>query len=409
MKAIRSGITGLAAIAAFWSVGATAQQVLPAPLLQGTPSEVPVAVQILRWHMLDGDVNALTFRNMDTLFTTRSVARSGTVWQLPRNDRALDLTYTFQGKQYSAEDFLERTYTNALLVMKDGRIVSEIYRNNSNERTRFMGWSMTKSITSMLVGCALEEGRIKSLDDPITTYLPELSNGGYQGVTIRQILQMRSGVDYEERYDFANPGTAATNHINALVKNVARFADAARTIRRAHSPGTVFQYKTLDTAVLGWLVERVSGMSVAAYTARKLWEPLGMESDAFYIMDGAPGVGREFSGAGFNATLRDWGRIGLTMLNRGTGNGHRIVSPEWVAQATAPTAPEDARGGYGFQWWTMPGSDAYSAIGLQGQYVFVDEATRTVVVKLSYFPPTDAQASEETATFLAAASAWTPR
>ena len=184
MKAIRSSITGFAAALVLWPMTVGAQQVLPPTLLQGTQSQVPVALQILRWHMLDGDVNALTFRSMDTLFTTRSVARSGDVWQLPRNDHPLDLTYSFQGKRYSAEEFLDRTYTNALLVMKDGRIVSEIYRNNSNERTRFMGWSMTKSITSMLVGCALEEGRIKSLDDPITNYLPELSGGGYQGVTI---------------------------------------------------------------------------------------------------------------------------------------------------------------------------------------------------------------------------------
>lgn len=408
MTGIGSRVAGVALAMALWSASLSAQQVLPAPLLKGEPSAVPVATQILRWHMLDGDVNTLTFRSMDTLFTTRSVPRAGDVWQLPRADRPLDFSYTFQGKQYRAQDFLERSYTNALLVMKDGRIVAEIYRNNSNERTHFMGWSMTKSITSMLIGCALAEGRIKSLDDPIDTYLPELKQGGYRGVTIRQILQMRSGVDYEERYDFEHPGTAATNHINALVKNVARFADAARTIRRANPPGAVFQYKTLDTAVLGWLIERVSGMSVAAYTAQKLWEPLGMDADGFYIMDGAPGVGREFSGAGFNATLRDWARIGLTMMNGGTGNGHRILSPQWVAQASAPAAPEDARGGYGFQWWTMPGSDAYSAIGLQGQYVFVDPKTRTVVVKLSYFPPADQKASEETAAFLAAASAWTP-
>src|SRR5690606_22966501 len=162
-------------------------------------------------------------------------------------------------------------------------------------------------ITAILIGSALEEGRIKSLDDPITAYLPELKGGGYDGTTIRQIMQMRSGVDYEERYDFANPGIAASNHINSLVKNVSRFADAARTVKRAHPPGEVFQYKTLDTAVLGWLVERVSGgNNVAAYTAQRLWEPLGAESDGFYIMDGQPGVGREFSGAGFNATLRDY-------------------------------------------------------------------------------------------------------
>ena len=397
---------GLAASAA----PALAQQTLPPELVAGAQSEVPVAVQILRWHMLDNDVSALAFRSMDMLFTTRTVARSGSIAVLPRADHALDFNYDFEGKSYSAQQFLERTYTNALLVMKDGKIVSEIYRNNSNDRTRFMGWSMTKSVTSVLVGRALEEGRIKSLDDPITNYLPELKGGGYDGVSIRHILQMRSGVDYEERYDFANPGIAASNHINALVKNVARFADAARTIKRLHAPGKVFQYKTLDTAVLGWLVERVTGTSVAAYTAQTLWEPLGMESDAFYIMDGAPGVGREFSGAGFNATLRDWARFGLMMLNKGSANGHQIVSRDWVEKSTAPTATEEAFGGYGFQWWTMPNSPAYSALGLQGQYVFVDPLTRTVVVKLSYFPPgPNEQESAETSAFLAAASAWTPR
>lgn len=405
----KSFVRLLSAAALLAAMPATAQQVLPPPLASGAKSDVPVAVQIARWHMLDGNINTLTFRSMDTLFTTRTVAHSGPVWQLPRADHALDFTYQVKGQTVRADDFLERTYTNALLVMKDGRIVSEIYRNNSNERTRFMGWSMTKSVTSTLVGALLADKLVASLDDPITRYLPELRGGGYDGTTIRQILQMRSGVDYEERYDFTNPGIAATNHINALVKNVARFADVARTIKRAHPPGKVFAYKTIDTAVLGWLIERVSGGSVAAYTARKLWEPLGTEADGFYIMDGAPGTGREFSGAGFNATLRDWARFGQMMLDNGVANGHRIVSPEWVAMASAPAATEDASGGYGMQWWTMPNTPAYSAIGLQGQYVFVDPATRTVVVKLSYFPSDMDGATDETAAFLAAASAWTPR
>lgn len=386
---------------------AVAQQALPPQLMTGTASQVPVAVQNLRWHMLDSDVNSLMFRSMDTLFTTRSVARSGPVWTLPRADHALNFSYAYKGKTYSATDALERTYTNALLVIKDGQIVSEIYRNNSNERTRFMGWSMTKSVTSVLVGHALEDGLIKSLDDQITRYLPELKGGGYDGVTIRQILQMRSGVDYDERYDFANPGVAATNHINALVKNVARFADVARTLKRKHPPGAVFAYKTIDTAVLGWLIERTTGGTVAAYTARALWEPLGAEADGFYIMDGPPGAGREFSGAGFNATLRDWGKFGQMILNGGVADGRRIVSKSWLDTSSAPAAPEGPTGGYGFQWWTMPGSDAFSAIGLQGQYVYVDHATRTVVVKLSYFPADDA-ANDETLAFLAAASMWKP-
>lgn len=370
-------------------------------------STVPPAVQDLRRKMNDADVNALTFHVMDQLFTTRTVGRSGPVWELPRADHPLDFTYAFQGVRHTPEEFLDRTFTNALLVMKDGRIVSEIYRNNTDAQTRFIGWSMTKSITSILIGCALKEGRIKSLDDQLTAYLPELKGGGYDGVSVRQLMQMRSGVDYEERYDFEHPGDAARNHERSLVQNVTRFADAARTIRRLHPPGAVFQYKTLDTAVLGWLLERVSGGStIAAYAAQRLWEPLGAERDGFFIMDGPPGVGREFNGAGFNATLRDWARVGQMMLQDGQANGRQIVAADWVRLSTTASGADGP--GYGLQWW-VPNDHAFQALGLQGQYVFVDRATRTVVVKLSYFPPGETPAADETAAFLAAVSAWTPR
>ncbi len=396
-----------------WLLGsytAGAQQVLPPSLVGGPPSEVPVAVQILRWQMLDNNVSSLMFRSMDSLFTTRTVARGGAGLDLPRNDQPLDFTYSWQGQSRPAEAFLERTYTNALLVMKDGRIVSEIYRNNSNEHSRFIGWSMTKSVTSVLIGCALAQGRIDSLDTPISHYLPELKGGGYDGVSIRHVMQMRSGVDYEERYDFDHPGRAASNHISSLVRNVTRFVDVARTLPRIHPPGTFFQYKTIDTAVLGWLIERVTQGSVAAYTAQCLWEPLGAEADGFYIMDGAPGVGREFSGAGFNATLRDFARVGQMVLDGGVANGRRIVSADWVRQSTQPNGPEDMqRGGYGLQWWTMGGSNAFAAIGLQGQYIYIDPDTRTVIVKLSYFPPGDNSALDaETRAFMTAASEWRP-
>jgi CubicO group peptidase (beta-lactamase class C family) len=395
--------------AALLALPLQAQQVLPEPLRIEPPSDVPVAVQMLRWQMLDNTVSSLMFRSMDRLFTTRTVARSGPVWTLPRNDRPLDFSYQWSGETLQADAFLERTYTNALLVMKDGRIVSEIYRNNSDANSRFMAWSMTKSITSVLIGCALAEGRIDSLDMAISDYLPELRGGGYEGVTIRQVMQMRSGVDYEERYDFANPGTAASNHIAALVRNTARFADVARTLPRIHSPGEHFQYKTIDTAVLGWLVERATQGSVAAYTERCLWEPLGAEADGYYIMDGAPGVGREFSGAGFNATLRDFARFGQLVLDGGVANGTRIVSEDWLRESTQPSGGEEGERGYGLQWWTMGGSEAFAAIGLQGQYIYIDPATRTVIVKLSYFPPGDTGAlNAETNAFMAAASAWQP-
>lgn len=388
---------------------AWAQSVLPPELASGPQSDLPLTVQLMRWHMLDTEISSLTMRSMDKLFTTRKVPRSGPVWELPRADHALNFTYQHAGATYTPEQFQDRTYTNALLIIKNGNIVYENYRNNSTAEDRFMGFSMTKSITSLLIGCLLQDKRIKSLDDQITTYLPELKMGAYAGVTVRQVLEMRSGVAWREDYDFTNPGPAASDHINALVKNVQRFADPARTIGRTHAPGTMFEYKTIDTAVLGWLIERVSGVSVAAYTAQRLWEPLGTERDGFYIMDGAPGVGREFSGAGFNASLRDFARIGAMMLNGGKANGRQIIPADWVKQSTAKRSTDKGVLGYGYQWWTIGDKGAYSAIGLAGQYIFVDPNTQTVVVKLSYFfPPENDSAYSEAEDFVQAVSAWQP-
>lgn len=379
------------------------------------PSPVSPALQKLRWEMLNAPMNNLTFRNMDTLFTTRTVAHAGTPWALPRSDKPLDFTYSYDGATYTPEQFLDRTYTNALLVMKDGKIVSEIYRNNSNERTRFMGWSMTKSITSILIGCALAEGRIKSLDEDITAYLPELKGTAYDGVTIRQILEMRTGIDYQERYDITSPDFQPGMPRAALIDYRHRFIDQAIGSKRHAEPGSKFEYNSLNTQVLGRLLQRVSGGStLSAYMTQRLWEPLGAEADGFFVMDGPSDVGHEFNGAGFNATLRDFGRIGLLMLNNGKANGHQIISPEWIRESTQSRHPDTSeRGlgnlGYAYQWWTLPGTQAYSAIGLQGQYIFVDPPSRTVVVKLSYFPPADQAPARETIEFLKAAAAWQPR
>lgn len=385
---------------------------LPAASAADAESAVPPAIQDVRRAMLDSNVNTLTFRSMDILFDHRVVGRGGNVWQLPARHAPLDFHYDHGGVSRPAGEFAARTYTNGLLVMKDGRIVHEYYGNNMRDSSRHIAWSMTKSITSLLVGLAVQEGRIKSIDDPIDRYVPELKKGGYAGVTIKQVLQMRSGVDYEERYDFENPGVAAKNHENSIVRNVSRFADAAVDIPRAHAPGSVFAYKTIDTAVLGWLLEKVLDTNVSAYLSERIWEPLGAEHDAFFVLDGAPGVGREFTGAGFNATLRDFARLGQMMLDNGKANGRQIVPESWVAASQAPAAEERGAdghiGGYGYQWWTLAGTPAYTALGLQGQFIYIDPSTRTVVVKLSHFPPGDESAGAETFSFLKAVSAWNP-
>ena len=377
-------------------------------MLDASASAVPPAIQELRRRMLDADMNTLTFHNMDDIFWTRTVPRAGPVWELPSRTTPLAFTYRFDGQTPTTEAFLERTQTNALLVMKDGAIIAEIYRNNTDPQTRFISYSMAKSITSMMVGLALSEGHIRSLDDPIEEYIAELADSAYRGVTIRQILEMRSGVDYEERYDFDNPGVAAANHNNSLVLNLTRFADAACAVKKKTEPGAVFEYKTLDTAVLGWLIERATGMTASVYMASRIWEPLGAEADGYFIMDGPPGVGREFTGAGFNATLRDYARLGRMVLDGGSADGRRILPADWVAQSTAPSHPETAAGGYGLQWWTVADSNAFYALGLQGQFVYIDPDSRTVIVKLSYFPPGDVTGTRETLAFMRAASEWRP-
>lgn len=361
----------------------------PAPL----PQDPVIA---MRQHWLDADINSYNFRNSAQIFETRTVAKGEQPWPFAAGPTAT------MPADYDA--WARRTYTNALLVIHDGKIVFENYRNRTVPEDRFISFSMAKTITALLVGLALEDGKIASIDDPASQYVPELKGGGYEGVSIRHLLQMRSGVAYEERYDFgANPSLAALIHMNAIVANKERFADRARTIGKATAPGSRFNYATLDTAVLGWVLERATGEKLAPYMSRRLWQPLGAEADGFFIADGPEGVGRELSGMGYNARLRDFGRIGLMLLNKGKANGRQVVPESWVTQATtmvpfAPSAAKPTRDAYGFQIWkldTEPG--AYSAIGLAGQFIYVHPASNTVIVKLSHFPnPEPAGVVDET-------------
>jgi CubicO group peptidase (beta-lactamase class C family) len=324
----------------------------------------------------------------------------------------MNFTYTHAGKTHQAGEVLERTFTNALLILKHGKLVSEIYRNKTDASTHFVSFSMAKSITSTLIGLAVADGHIHSIEDPITKYVPELKGSAYDGVTIRQALMMRSGADYDERYDFDHPGLASAAFEESLVRNRIRFASFAQVLTRAYPPGTRFNYSTVETCVLGWVLERATKEHIADYMARKLWKPAGMESYGFWILDGSPDVGREFNGAGFNAVARDYARFGLMMLHDGKAQSKQIIPEAWVKDATAPRETQPiAPGvplGYRYQWWTLPGTDAYLALGLQGQFIYVDPASDTVVVKLSYFPPGNEEPEEETVDFLKAVSAWQP-
>jgi CubicO group peptidase (beta-lactamase class C family) len=399
----------------------------------GQAPENSRALRSARAAYLDQPLNMLTFRSMNEFSATRVVPHGTSVWSLPRNDHPLDFTYEVDGVRHPAEAILERTFTNALLIIKDGRIVYETYLNMGEAHDRYIGFSMSKSVTSLLVGCAISDGLIRSVDDRVDRYLPELRGGGYEGVTIRQLLNMRSGIDYKETYVPAAwpPGSPLASPVDYAV----RYVDAAPRVGRLRAPGSAYEYKNLDTAVLGWLVEKVSKSSISAYASRRLWEPMGAEFDGYFLLDGPSDVGRELNLAGFNASLRDWGRIGLLMLNKGQARGRQVAPADWVRDSLKDAGGDRELGlGYGYQWWLYPNSRAFSARGHLGQFVFVDPDSRTVVVKLSFFPgpsgaamlpvpegapdphqlakraPTEALPyTRETEAFFRAAAAWTPR
>ncbi len=364
---------------------------------QSAPAGPSPAVIAMREQWLNPAINSFTFRDTNKVFESRAVPRSGPVWPLATGPKLTMPAHQSGGQPMPYDAWADRTFTNALLVMRDGKIVFEDYRNKSDAATHFISFSMAKTITALLVGIALGEHKIRSLDDKAGEYVPELKSGGYGDATIRQILQMRSGVDYEERYDFGeHPSLAATIHTKAIVRNQMRFADPAMTIGKKTVPGSTFNYATLDTAVLGWILERATGEKLEAYTASHLWGPLGAETDAFWMADGPPGTGRALNGMGYNAVLRDFARLGQLMLDGGKVGGTQVVPAGWVGQMTTmiPFAADYAKKaefkGYGFQTWQVdnePG--AFSAVGLAGQFIYVHPATRTVIVKLSFNPPVE--------------------
>lgn len=401
-------VIGAASAFALAAVSGSAET--PADAERAEPSK---AIQELRRNFMSPSINALTFHSIDSIFHTVPVEAGETPSVLERDERPLTFDYEFAGARHTPEEFLERNYTNALLIMKNDKIVYEKYRNFTNENTHFLSMSTAKSITSILVGAALEDGYIKSLDDKVETYVPELKGTAFEGASVRDLLLMKSGVDRTDNY-MPEPGTpSAQLREDILVFNRRRSVDEAFFVKRADEPGQTYRYSTLNTNVLGWILEKAVGKPVNEYMSERLWGPLGAEADGFFLTDGPPGVGRPTNGMGYNVVLRDFARVGQMMLHNGRVGDRQIISADWVKESTVPIGPEPASPdddqGYQYQWWTLVDSNAYMAIGLQGQFIFVDPDTDTVIVKFSYFPLADRQnAYREAEAFFRAASAWKP-
>lgn len=367
-------------------------------------------VKAYRMQMFDPPLRMLANRTLAEMFHTAPVAAGPNVMQLQERKRALDFSYEFDGKRRNAGDIVERTKTDALLIMKNGQIVYEGYFNHSNEATLFNSYSAAKSFNAIMIGLALEEGKITSVAEPILKYIPELKGSGYDGTTIRDLLEMRSGVDWVD--NFMAPGNLAYDaHVASWVEEKARYTDTAALTKPKHKPGTHFTYNSMDAALVGLVVERATGMPVSRYLSERLWQPAGMEADAFYVIDGPSGVGREFTAGGFNARVRDYARVGQMMLNEGMLNGKQLLSSGYVQKLRQSITADTGEGlGYGYFWWTHRGTQAFTALGGEGQFIYVDPEHKTVVVKLSHGPvgPEAEPVMAETLEFLKAAARWNP-
>jgi len=321
-------------------------------------------------------------------YRIRRVAPSGeTVAPWANMEPAPPITYQYRNVGYTLDEYLERQRVTGLLILKDGKIVVERYRYDRKPDARFISFSMAKSVTSLLVGIALERGQIASLDDPAERYAKELAGSPYGGTTVRQLLRMSSGLRFTERYD----GTDDVMRLNRSMQ----FEDTPqvsflRGIADRHAPaGEKFVYASAETQVLGRVLAGATGRTVADLTHDWLWKPMRAQDDAFWRI--SPD-GQEGTFAFFHASLRDWARLGLLLANDGVADGKQVVPREYLLDATDPARqpaafrPERATPyfGYGYQFWLFPMKQrTFGMQGVYGQAVFVQPSSGIVMVQTS--------------------------
>lgn len=336
------------------------------------------------------DIQVRTFRNIDRLFPTRVIKHGTSVYPLPKSDVPLKgVEFTSAGRKYDLYDYMSLNRVSGLLVLKNGKIAFERYELGNTETTRWMSMSVVKSISSTLVGAAIKEGYIKSLDDPITRYLPKLAGSAYEGVTVRNVLQMASGVRWNETY--TDPASDRRRMLEAqLAGKPGSILELMRSLPRAAAPGTIWNYNTGETQVVGELIHAAVKRPVAQYLSERIWSKFGMESDATWWLDSPNG--QEIGGSGLSATLRDYARFGLFFMNGGLAGGEKILPDGWVAETGSSKVIGGRRVGYGYMWWIPDAAadpvheGAFLARGIFGQYVYLNPREKLVIAVWSARP-----------------------
>lgn len=310
------------------------------------------------------------FSHMDSMFLTRPLTRGdGPVSPLPEGAAA--------SLPQETADWIKARHVTSLVVLKDGQITSEAYFRQTSPDDLRISWSVAKSFLSALFGIVMAEGQIESLDDPVIKYAPELAGSAYDGATIRNVLNMASGVRFNEDYLDFNSDINRMGRVLALGGSMDGFTSGQN--QRLYAPGEKWKYVSIDTHVIGMVIRGATGRSVAELLEEKIIKPMGFKQAPYYVTDGD---GVAFVLGGLNVTTRDYARFGQMFMNGGRWNGVQIVPEDWVNISTSPSAPTAAdRIGYGYQWWVPKGAVAgeYMARGIYGQYIYVNRPLGVVI------------------------------
>jgi CubicO group peptidase (beta-lactamase class C family) len=330
------------------------------------------------------------FGRFKDMAPTSAMAASKKPFAFPLG-KTIDLPkhYSFEGHTKSVEDFFTETDTTALLVLKDGQMVMERYALTGGPDVHWISWSVSKSFVSALVGIAVHEGHIRSIEDPISDYIPVPKGSAYHGVSIKNVLQMSSGARWNE--DYSDPScdvfrlAAAMGGAMSLEEFVAGMATES-------PPGTVCRYNSGETQALGMLLAYATKRTLSDYMQEKLFEPLGMNAAGYWLVDK---TGKEMAFAGLNLIARDFIKIGELYRNDGVWNGQQVVPSAWVKASITADAPHLVPGkpwlsdhtlpfGYGYQWWLPAGQEGeFTALGIYNQVVYGDRSKGVVIYKQS--------------------------
>jgi CubicO group peptidase (beta-lactamase class C family) len=285
-----------------------------------------------------------------------------------------DLSKTVQQANGNFDQYLAENNSVAFLVLHRDSLQYEKYFDGYRADNIVPSFSMAKSITSILIGCALQDGIIDSVQEPITNYIPELRQNGFENVTIEHVLQMTSGIAFDESY--WNPfGEAAKFYYGNKLK------EYTCHLKLKNQPGTTFNYVSGNTQLLGLILERaLKTKSITTYLQEKIWTPLGMEYDASWSMDAKDGMEKTF--CCINARARDFAKIGQLFLHQGNWQGTQIITKEWVAQSTKVDETKGSAWFYQYQWWLPSQNGDYMAQGILGQYIYVNPKKNLVIVRL---------------------------